>query len=57
MALQKCPECNGKISSTANRCPHCGIEGDDLVSARATENCVGCLALLLAVAAGVAFLV
>lgn len=25
MALIKCPECNGKVSDTADRCPHCGF--------------------------------
>ena len=24
MALIKCPECNGQVSSEADRCPHCG---------------------------------
>lgn len=26
MALIKCIECAGKVSSTASQCPHCGIE-------------------------------
>lgn len=26
MALTTCPECQGKLSSTASRCPHCGFE-------------------------------
>jgi predicted amidophosphoribosyltransferase len=24
MALTKCPDCQGDVSSTADRCPHCG---------------------------------
>ena len=24
MAIIKCPECDGKVSSTAKTCPHCG---------------------------------
>lgn len=24
MALEKCPECGGQLSSTARMCPHCG---------------------------------
>ncbi len=24
MALMKCPECNGDVSSEADKCPHCG---------------------------------
>ena len=24
MALIKCPECNGDVSSEADKCPHCG---------------------------------
>ena len=24
MALLKCPECNGNVSSEAGACPHCG---------------------------------
>jgi hypothetical protein len=24
MALSKCPECNGQVSTTAKSCPHCG---------------------------------
>lgn len=24
MALSSCPECDGKVSSTAKTCPHCG---------------------------------
>ncbi len=24
MALKKCPECNGSVSSSAKTCPHCG---------------------------------
>jgi ribosomal protein L37AE/L43A len=24
MALQRCPECKGQVSSTAEKCPHCG---------------------------------
>ena len=24
MALLKCSECNGSVSSNANHCPHCG---------------------------------
>lgn len=30
MALSKCPECGGRLSSHASRCPHCGIEDEDL---------------------------
>ena len=45
MALEKCPECGGKLSSTASRCPHCGIEGADLAGAKLGQSCSGCLAL------------
>ena len=24
MALEKCPECGGQLSTTARLCPHCG---------------------------------
>ena len=24
MALKKCPDCKGQVSSSADRCPHCG---------------------------------
>lgn len=24
MALKQCPDCNGKVSSNAKTCPHCG---------------------------------
>jgi hypothetical protein len=24
MALEKCPECEGQLSTTARTCPHCG---------------------------------
>jgi len=24
MSLGKCPECDGKVSTTADACPHCG---------------------------------
>ncbi len=24
MALEKCPECGGQLSTTARFCPHCG---------------------------------
>ena len=44
MALQKCPECGGQVSTTAWMCPHCG--------ARPQTN-----RWLLAVAMGVAPLV
>jgi hypothetical protein len=49
MALEKCPECGGQLSSHARTCPHCGIGGDALKTARSsgTGGC-GCLLLLLA---------
>jgi hypothetical protein len=45
MALEKCPECDGPLSSHAQLCPRCGIGGDALTSARAKGGC-GCLPLL-----------
>lgn len=35
MSLLICPECNGKVSDTASRCPHCGY---DFESTRLTSN-------------------
>ncbi|HIN49966.1 MAG TPA: hypothetical protein EYM78_04510, partial [Gemmatimonadetes bacterium] len=26
MAIKRCPECGGKVSSRAEACPHCGID-------------------------------
>ena len=26
MALEKCPECGGQLSTTARFCPHCGAQ-------------------------------
>jgi len=28
MALGTCPDCNGKLSSTAKFCPHCGYDAE-----------------------------
>lgn len=33
MAIVKCPECNGKVSSVANTCPHCGFNMDATIVA------------------------
>lgn len=47
MALIKCPECNGEISSTSNQCIHCSCkiticpECGNAVKAGAT-NCPNC---------------
>lgn len=44
MALEKCPECGGQLSTTARFCPHCGY-------VRAPK-----MALALAVAGGMMLL-
>jgi len=39
MALKKCKECGGKVSSKADQCPHCG--------AKTKRQSIGCGGLLL----------
>ena len=59
MALLKCPECNKKISSAANACPHCGFPlspsqsdgGVPLPPSKKTssspKSCLGCLTFVV----------
>ena len=44
MALLTCPECDGKVSSRANKCVHCGFP---LESQDDSEAGCGCLFLIL----------
>ena len=47
MALEKCPECGGQLSTTARFCPHCGyVRAQKIALAIALA---GALALLGAV--------
>lgn len=34
MALLSCPDCDGKVSSRAGACPHCGLPGEHLTGQR-----------------------
>jgi RNA polymerase subunit RPABC4/transcription elongation factor Spt4 len=45
MALLTCHECGNSISSTANRCPHCGG-----VTKRAQRNTVAILVIMAVLA-------
>ncbi|WP_312181162.1 hypothetical protein [Pantoea sp. CTOTU46764] len=43
MAMKKCRECDGKVSSSAKTCPHCGVS-------KPYTSPSGCLIFILAVA-------
>lgn len=38
MALIKCPECDGKVSSEANACPHCGYPIENNIIKNTQDN-------------------
>jgi predicted amidophosphoribosyltransferase len=41
MALEVCPECGGKVSSTAHSCPHCGYTVDVEEPVVVQQGCLG----------------
>lgn len=47
MALLECPDCTGKVSSTASACPHCGWTERAVIERRPIT---GVTALLVALA-------
>jgi len=44
MALQTCPECGGKVSSSSPSCPHCGYGSQPAVVHVDSGNSSGMLA-------------
>jgi hypothetical protein len=44
MALKPCKECKTEVSSSAKKCPHCGVDNPTLTNRQALG---GCLVLLL----------
>ncbi|MGJ7529824.1 zinc ribbon domain-containing protein [Variovorax sp. GB1P17] len=59
MALQKCHECGGDVSSEATRCPHCGApvaKARAPKAANATGQAVAIVAAVVAVLATLAWL-
>lgn len=54
MAMIDCKECGGRISSKANKCPHCGCDAN--IARRARRGCIRsvanfCFAVLVIAAA------
>jgi hypothetical protein len=53
MALTKCAECGGQVSTAATSCPHCGAVQKKPVGAVGRVLAGGCLAGILLIAVGV----
>ena len=49
MALVQCKECGREVSSSARKCPHCGVPGPGVVISKTVWQVLG---VLLAIAVG-----
>jgi len=57
MTIDSCPECNGKLSSEAEACPHCGFKTEKAKSKETTWKDVGMIAIVMAGFVGILGLV
>lgn len=58
MAIYKCPECRGKVSSKAAACPHCGaaVNGDQLAAKKKKDDNRAGAVILVAIVVVVLYL-
>lgn len=47
MAIDSCPECNGKLSDKAVTCPHCGFGTGKVTSKATTRKDVVLIAIVM----------
>jgi ABC-type ATPase with predicted acetyltransferase domain len=52
MALTKCKECGKEISTTANKCPHCGY---DFVPGQTLKGCLVLVIIIVTISFALAY--